>query len=178
MGYLLADWGDFGHAQPWLVSLPSLIYLSHRVKGEGLSDEKLAEEIDKICGCKCGEALVAYGSMYQKAGGRNGNSVELFHVLKDGVRYKRDKDATDESFAAAFEEWGRAKSLLDLDGAPEWVKDDFALLDLLARAVKTRLDEPEKPNFRAMFEPEYRRLWLRQNRLGGLKDSLAILFGM
>ena len=178
MGYLLADWGDFGHAQPWIVSLPSLVYLSHRVKGEGLSDEKLAEEIDKICGCKCGEALVAYGSMYQKAGGRNGNSVELFHVLKDGVRYKRDKDATDESFAAAFEEWGRAKSLLDLDGAPEWVKDDFALLDLLARAVKTRLDEPEKPNFRAMFEPEYRRLWLRQNRLGGLKDSLAILFGM
>ena len=178
LGYLLADWGDHGHAQPWIVSLPSLIYLSHRVKGEEISNGQLAAEIDRICNCKCGEALIAYGAMYKKAGGRNGNSVELFYVLKDGVKYKRGKGTSDESFAAAFEEWRRAKSLLDLEGAPEWVKDDFALLDLLARAVKTRLEEPDKPNFRAMFEPEYRRLWLRQNRLGGLKDSLAMLFGM
>ena len=91
-------------------------------------------------------------------------------------KYKRGAGVTDESLAAAFEEFRRAKSLLDLKDAPEWVKDDFALLDLLARAVEVRITEPDKPNFRAMFEPEYRRLWLRQNRLGGLKDSLVRLF--
>ena len=64
-----------------------------------------------------------------------------------------------------------------LDGAPDWVADDFALLDLLYRAVEVKMKEPRKPNFRAMFEPEYRRLWLRQNRVGGLKDSLVWIFG-
>ena len=34
-----------------------------------------------------------------------------------------------------------------------------------------------KANFRACFEPEYRRLWLRQNRVGGLDLSLVTVFG-
>lgn len=34
----------------------------------------------------------------------------------------------------AFDECRRAKSLLDLTGAPDWVNGDFALLDPLARA--------------------------------------------
>ena len=179
-GYLLADWGDGGHPQPWIVSLPAIVYLSHRVKGEEASMEQVAREIDAICGCKCGDALLAYGGVYLKVGGRTGNTTELWQSLVFGAKskYKRGAGVTDESLAAAFEEFRRAKSLLDLKDAPEWVKDDFALLDLLARAVEVRITEPGKPNFRAMFEPEYRRLWLRQNRLGGLKDSLAILFGM
>ena len=178
LGYLLADWGDGGHPQPWIVSLPALVYLSHRVKGEAVSMEQVASEIDEICGCKCGAALLAYGGVYLKAGGRKGNSTELYRVLRDGSKYSRYDGVTDESLAAAFEDCRRAKSLLCLDGAPDWVKDDFALLDILARAVEVRITEPDRPNFRAMFEPEYRRLWLRQNRLGGLKDSLAFLFGM
>ena len=160
------------------MSLPSLVYLSHRVKGEEVPLEQVAREIDDICGCKCGNALLAYGGVYLKAGGRMGNSTELYRVLRDGAKYKRGEGVTDASFAVAFEECRRAKSLLDLNGAPEWVKDDFALLDLLARAVEVRIAESDKSNFRAMFKPEYRRLWLRQNRLGGLKDSIAILFGM
>lgn len=139
---------------------------------------QIAREIDEICGCKCGDALLAYGGVYLKAGGRMGNSTELYYVLRHGAKYKRGEGVTDASFAAAFDECRRAKSLLDLNGAPEWVKDDFALLDLLAHAVEVRIKEPDKPNFRAMFESEYRRLWLRQNRLGGLKDSIAVLFGM
>ena len=177
-GYLLADWGDGGHPQPWIVSLPALVYLSHRAKGEDVSMEHVAREIDEICGCRCGDALLAYGGVYRKAGGRMGNSTELYRALVDGAKYRRHDDVTDGSLVAAFDECRRAKSLLDLNGAPEWVKEDFALLDLLACAVEVRIKEPGKPNFRAMFEPEYRRLWLRQNRLGGLRDSLYSLFGM
>jgi hypothetical protein len=69
----------------------------------------------------------------------------------------------------------QAKSLLNLDGAPDWVKEDFALLDLLARAVKVKLEWPDNNNwkgFREQFEDEYRRLWLLQNRPGGLEESL------
>ena len=61
--------------------------------------------------------------------------------------------------------------------APEWVKDDFLMLDLLYRAVEMRIKTPDKANFRASFEPEYRRLWLRQNRVGGLDLSLVAVFG-
>lgn len=178
MGYLLADWGDCGNPQPWIASLPALVYLSHRAKGETLSREQLAKEIDKICGCRCGEALLAYGGIYLKCGGRTGSHTELFRALTDGARYERDSGVTEDSLELAFAEGRRAKALLDLDGAPDWVTDDFALLDLLYRAVEVKMKYPRKANFRAMFEPEYRRLWLRQNRLGGLKDSLVWVFGL
>ena len=98
-------------------------------------------------------------------------------MLTKGRDYRRAQDVTDESLAAALAQWRTAKSLLDLDGAPEWVREDFAVLDLLYRAVETRVREPEKKNFRALFEPEYRRLWLLQNRVGGLALSLTSLFG-
>ena len=51
------------------------------------------------------------------------------------------------------------------------------MLDLLYRAVEMRIKTPGKANFRASFEPEYRRLWLRQNRVGGLDLSLVTVFG-
>ena len=99
-------------------------------------------------------------------------------VLGCQMDVSRSKVPTMETLAAGFAEWRHAKSLLDLDGAPDWVRDDFALLDLPARAVEAKVNEPDKRNLRAMFKPEYRRLWSRQNRLGGLKDSLAMLFSM
>ena len=84
---------------------------------------------------------------------------------------------TDETLAAALEQWHSAEGLFDPSGAPEWVKDDFLMLDLLYRAVEMRIKQPGKANFRASFEPEYRRLWLRQNRVGGLDLSLVSVFG-
>ena len=174
-GYLLADWGDCGHPQPWIVSLPALVYLSHRVRGEKPSKAEIAAEIDRICGCTCGEGLLAYGDVYRKIGGNVGNTTEMCYVLRHGRGYKPHRDVTDASIAAAFQQVELAKSLLKLDGAPEWVKDDFALLDLLYQAVKVKLAWPDKGNwtgFRERFEPEYRRLWLLQNRPGGLDESV------
>ena len=177
LGVLLADWGDGGHPNPWIVSVPALVYASHLMRGERLTRARLAEELDRMLGCRCGQALLAYGDIWQKAKGRTGNSTELFLMLTKGRDYRRAQDVTDESLAAALAQWRTAKSLLDLDGAPEWVREDFAVLDLLYRAVETRVREPEKKNFRALFEPEYRRLWLLQNRVGGLALSLTSLFG-
>ena len=106
-----------------------------------------------------------------------GNSAELFLLLEQGGDYRRDKDVTDETLAAALEQWRMAESLFDSKSAPEWVKDDFAMLNLLYRAVEMRIREPGKKNFRAHFEPEYRKLWLKQNRMGGLSGSLVYVFG-
>ena len=177
LGLLVADWGDGGHPNPWVTSVPALVYAAHRLRGETLTREALAAELDKTLGCRCGRALLAYGDIYEKAKGRMGNSTELYYMLKQGSEYKRAKDVTDETLAAALAQWKYAESLLDLDGAPAWVREDFAVLNLLYRAVEMRIKEPNKKNFRACFEPEYRRLWLRQNRVGGLALSLTSLFG-
>ena len=175
MGYLLADWGDGGHPQPWIISLPSIVYMARRVRGETPSRAEITADIDRICGAKCGEALFAYGDAYLKVGGRMKYKAELYYVLREGKRYKRAEGVTDESIAAALAQLELAKSLLNLDGAPDWVREDFALLDLLARAVKVKLAWPDNNNwkgFRERFEDEYRRLWLLQNRPGGLEESL------
>ncbi|MCR5413233.1 MAG: beta-N-acetylhexosaminidase [Kiritimatiellae bacterium] len=178
-GYLLADWGDGGYPQPWIVSLPAIVYLSHRAKGENPGKAEIAAEIDRMLGCKCGDALFAYGEVYRKCGGRMDNATELFFVLRDGLGYKPGRGATEEGYEAAFAQVEYAKSLADLDGAQWWVKDDFEILDLLYRAVKAKLawKGDDWRAFRKMFEPKYRELWLRQNRRGGLKDSLVWLFG-
>jgi len=177
-GAILADWGDGGHPNPWIVSLPGIVYLAHVWKGEKVSRERLAAHLDAVLGCRGGAALLAYGDIYEKARGRMGNTTELYHLLREGQRYERRPDVTDATLDAALAQWKHAKSLLDLTGAPQWVKDDFALLDLLYRAVELRIREPKKRNFRAVFEPEYRRLWRAQNRVGGLQNSLDQLFGL
>ena len=177
LGIMIADWGDGGHPNPWVTSVPSLVYASRLLHGEKLTRERLAEELDKTLGCKCGQALIAYGDIYEKAKGRMGNSTELYYLLSQGRDYQRAVGVTDETLAAALAQWKLAKSLLDLDGAPQWVCEDFAVLDLLYRAVEERIRNPGKKNFRGMFEPEYRRLWLKQNRPGGLEQSLTSLFG-
>lgn len=176
-GALMADWGDGGHPNPWIVSLPAVVLLAHRVRGERLSREELANELDKVLGCKSGRALLAYGDIYEKARGEMGNTTELFNLLRQGKSHRRGADVTDETLAAALDQWRTAKGLVDLTGAAEWVRDDFAMLDVLYRAVEMRIREPCKKNFQACFEPEYRRLWLRQNRVGGLAESVRMVFG-
>lgn len=176
-GLMLADWGDGGHPNPWIVSVPAIVYAAHRMRGENLTRTQLAVEINRLLGCNCGEGLLAFGDIYEKARGRMGNCTELFHLLEQGVEYRRADGVTDATLAAALEQWHFAESLLDLKGAPEWVRDDFLVLNLLYRAVEMRIKEPGKKNFRACFEPEYRRLWLKQNRVGGLNLSLVSVLG-
>ena len=176
LGAILADWGDGGYPNPWIVSVPGLVYLAHRAKGEKLDRAQLAAEIDKLLGCRCGAALLAYGDVYEKAGGRKVFLAELFYLLRQGRDYKRAEGVTDESLEAALAQAKNAASLFNPEGAPEWVRDDFALLDLLYRAVDMRIHKPKAKNFRATFEPEYRRLWLKYNRPGGLTRSLNGIF--
>lgn len=176
IGAILPDWGDGGYPNPWIVSVPGIVYFANRVKGKSMSREQLAAEIDSVLGCRCGQALLAYGDVYEKCGGRKGFLTEMFFLLRQGRAYKRDKGVSDEGLAAAQEQMRYAQGLFDPAGAPEWVRDDFALLELLSRAVALRISEPGKKNFRAMFEPEYRRLWLKSNRPGGLERSLNEIF--
>lgn len=181
MGVLLTDWGDGGHPQPWLISIPPLVYLSHLNRGRDLSREELAAEVDKLLGCKVGESLLVYGDTYQYMKGRMDNTSEPMYILREGKYYRPVAWAkplpTKETREAALANIHHAQTLRDLTGAPEWVKDDCELLDLLAEALELRIREPGKKNFTAIFEPRYRALWLKYNRRGGLTSSVNQLFG-
>ena len=176
-GVLLADWGDGGNPQPWLVSLPSIVYAAACAQGRALTREGLAAEIDAVTGGRCGEALLDIGDIYRVCGGRTGNRTELYYLLEDGVAYVPANGVTGDSVTAALKAYRVARAKVSLAGAKAWAREDFELLDLLAEAVALRAENPRMVNFRAVFEPRYRALWLRQNRVGGLESSLTQVFG-
>lgn len=173
-GVLMTDWGNTGHPAPWVCSLPSLVYLAHRRAGETMTREKLAAEVDRICGCRCGRALLELGDVYLVCDGK----FAMEPLLRNGVAdvIKR-KGMTEEKLRKALAAWKAARAACDLTGAPDWVRTDFETIDLYEEILGVRLDEPDTANFRGRFEPRYRELWLRQNRRGGLNRSLALVFG-
>lgn len=179
MGALLTDWEQY--PQPWSCSLPAIVYFAHRVRGERLTEERLAAEVDRIAGCRAGAALLALGKIYKKVAPdkKNGGiySTSFRHLLALGEDYPWGKNgSTREAFRAALKAWKEARALADLSGGQWWVKEDFATVDLVEKAVEMRIEEPHKKNFTAVVEPEYRRLWLRQSRPGGLSGTVNYLF--
>ena len=175
-GLLLTTWGDGGHPQPWIVELPALVYAAACVReGRELDDAELARRIDAICGCRCGETLLRWGNLYRVCdGGRGRGSSPIALVLRHRGRDRwLPKGVTDETIAAVAAERRAAKAKLDLTGAPDWVVDDFRLLELFLDAFDCRVKGDCDRIARELTGP-YAELWLRQNRPGGLETSLEI----
>ena len=76
---------------------------------------------------------------------------------------------------AILAEWRAAQKDFDPTNAPEWVKEDMAMMDLLMEAFELRI-KGEHHLLMAKVGPRYRALWLKQNRRGGLESSLLQLF--
>ena len=172
IGYLMTDWGNGGHCQPWITALPSLIYMAERVKGVSLTDEELAARVDKLVGCRCGKALLRYQNLYLKSGAQKTNNASpLYKMLSGGKAYRRPKWMTDDCLKAVFAEWRAAQKDLDLTGAPDWVTDGFATMDLLYSALELRW-KGEHERVRKECPAPFRALWLKYNRPGGLDDSV------
>ena len=178
IGALLTDWEQY--PQSWTCSLPAIVYFAHRVRGRKLARAELVKEIDRIAGCRVGDSLYDLGNVYKKVSDVPSDSiyvVSLRHLLTRGEKYPWGTlNSTQERLRDALKEWKRARSLADFEGGKWWIKDDFAVIDLIEKAITMRVEEPGKRNFQAVIEPEYRRLWLRQFRPGGLTDVLSICF--
>jgi len=174
MGALLTDWEQY--PQSWTCSLPAIVYFAHRMRGRKLTRAELVAEVDRIAGCRVGESLCELGNVYKKVSDVPPGSiysVSVRHLLMCADKYPWGTlHSTRDSYREALKDWKRARALADLEGGKWWVKDDFAVIDLIEKAVAMRIEEPPKRNFRAIIEPEYRRLWLKQSRPGGLSDVL------
>ena len=131
-----------------------------------------------LVGAKCGAALIKMGDAYLKAGGSTRNVSVLDTILRRDPEKKWPNGVTKETMEAALAQWRDAENDVDLNGAPEWVSDGFAMVKLLREALECRVRKPKMRNFRAMFETRYRTLWLKYNRTGGLTRSLNRVFGL
>lgn len=177
-GLLLTDWGDGGHPQPFLTALPGLVWSAACAKGETLSRTEFATRLDRIMHTKGGgEALLRYGELHLKCGYEDSNSTPLFAILKEGRRagrYSRIGEDGVRRVLVAFRELSPTVAATYTSETPDWVRDGFAVFDLLYAALERRLDD-RADSIHTDITPAYRRLWLKYNRPGGLEDSIRDL---
>lgn len=174
-GCLLCDWGDLGHIQPFLVSLPALVYAADCAHGRPPTDAEVIEEIDRLTGARCGEALLILGDLYLRAYDSQPNTTALFRLLQEGEKYPRPWYWTNARLDAAFARGREALAKIDVSSAPPWVKTECELLALILEATELSWAK-DYQSIATRIAARYRELWLRLNRPGGLEDSVQTLF--
>ena len=180
IGYMMADWGDGGYVQPWLISIPAIVMLADSVRRNVVhTEETLARRVDEVLSCQIGKSLLEMGKIDRFAGLKSGNNTVLWRMFRKGKRFgtivesrpEGQRGVSKERMRRVFEEWDKALSFADLTGADEWVKDDFCHLKLLRKALQMRV-ESQHDKVVSDIRPEFSRLWLKYYRPGGLEDSL------
>lgn len=181
-GLLLTDWGDDGHPQPWLVSLPAIVYTAMLVKnGDRPTDAAVAAKVDEICGCRVGAYLIRLSNVYLKTyAPRDSNGTRLFWLAANPTDFWKTfgnaEHLTQTDYDASVTALREAGGLRDLTGAPDWVNEDVAVLDLLVDFVARRVAGETGP-LGNRYRSEYVKLWNRQNLPGGAEASVDAVFG-
>ena len=173
-GLLLADWGDWGHSQPQVVSLPAIVYAAARARGRTMTEAELAREIDACTGVTCGEALVRLGKLWRPEGMPDGGWNQMFlHFVTPGYEApeKFRPFFTPESVDRLMASVRAALARADLREAPEWIRDDFEVIDLLYKSLACRV-RGDDMHVKFEFAPAFSNCWLRQNRPGRLAVTL------
>jgi hypothetical protein len=204
-GYLITDWGDYGHWQPFLLSWPGIAYgaavswaFEANVEQTDPSD-MLNAHLFRDPTNRFGQALWSVSNLYLDAGPRGQNGTWWF----DFLRYK-DKSFTGGHWNAVTRQ-DAERVLAGLVSAQELIDNARPSFDnpaLLTRELNwsvgmTRwvcervcegagLDSTTPAEWRSMAKPgaeaafedlvaEYKALWLKRCRPGGLVDSVAKL---
>ncbi len=177
-GYMVTDWGDGGHWQPLVVSLPGLI-LGGTFATEGGSAAKmnLEEALDAAMGVPLGGTLLRLGTLYLRGGALRANASELFRILANDRGYSRHPGLTDSvlseisSIAEGCRHAASAFTSQALYGAGAiWAEEIVHVANLVDAACNRR----DEKRLRFLRE-DHARVWRMRNREGGLADSLARL---
>ena len=175
-GLLLTDWGDQGYPQPWIVSLPALVFTSALVRdGVTIDDAEIARRVDRVCGCRIGESLIRAANVYLKVPVNGGNGTSLYRFARhpEGILGKPWFKQAD--FDASVAELRAAQAMRDLTGAPAWVREDVELFDLLVDFVARRVGGA-RGSLSDEFRDRYVRIWNLQNRPEGVEESIRRVF--
>ena len=197
-GYLITDWGDSGHLQPWSVSLPPLAYgaavswcceANRDVPTAGFLDREIFQDASG----GLASALERAGELYAETGVQPMNgSILHYQLLGGGLSFLA-------RLMGSPQEKGLARVVEELDGimaqveAAQLGSDDAAIVQReirqaarLARhgawrsAMQSGFPAPSPATLRRDLREaidEQRECWLARSRPGGLRDSLARLEG-
>jgi hypothetical protein len=177
-GYMVTDWGDGGHWQPLVVSLPGLI-LGGAFASEGQSAAKmnLEEALDAAMGVPLGGTLLRLGTLYLRGGALRANASELFRILAGDRGYSRHPGMTESvlaeisSIAEGCRHAASAFTSATLYGpGAVWAEEIVHVANLVDAACNRR----DEKRLRFLRE-DHARVWRMRNREGGLADSLARL---
>jgi len=200
-GYLITDWGDFGHWQPFIISYPAILY------GAGLSwavDQNkkvdvatlLSNSVMKLPNPELAQLVLELGCVYKAYDGDIQKYVNVFYdILRvpDGsLSTKKLEHVNAENTAAVLK---RLEQLFDqLVTCPAYTDEQQLIIEELELAARLarhsalmaqeRLALPDhkmslapaavKAKMQADWNelrPHFTRLWLLRNRPGGLEKS-------
>ena len=202
-GYLITDWGDGGHLQPWPVSLPGLAAgaaAGWNAGAAGSADFPGALAEAPLDGGRLGEggarALLALGDAHLAVGTQSPNTVSvLLHLIWPHLRVgQRSTEGLDHAQLDAYDaalDHGLALAGTGNGASGHQFRTELSLMVAIAKLMsedaRGRLDGdgslasiPAAQRGRLAdrvpaLVDEHRRLWLERNRLGGLDDSAGRL---
>lgn len=200
-GFLITDWGDFGHFQPKSVSYPSLLlgasyawhYSDKTLENlEFLLNKYLFKDVDGYTA----KAILTLGNAYLKADIPAGNS-NAFHLMIRRFRWtmqgqyqtkhlnKAGLMAAEQEIEKGIEYLRKAKpNSYDAEIMLKELEQAAALAKFGIHLGLARLDAPDmatknipatkRTELASELEPiieGHKKLWVERNRVGGLKDS-------
>ncbi|QUL55869.1 family 20 glycosylhydrolase [Paenibacillus tritici] len=202
LGYLITDWGDFGHWQHLPVSYAGFVYgaaLAWNVEGNLEADvaQYLNTAIFRDRSGTIGQLLLDLGNYYKlESGTLHPNDTEMSMLLRSNLENVRLSGKLSGEQLDQLEEYvgsleARLEPLaLECDDAGLVVEELNSGIHFVKHAVKlTRLKHQlagDPPQLDAALIQEqihdldlllhqYRQLWTQRNRLGGLEQSVSKL---
>ena len=171
-GYMVTDWGDYGHWQPLAASLPGLI-MGGAFAASGMKAAKmdLELELNRVMDAPLGGILLRLGTLYLRGGALRSNCSELFNILANGHGYSRHPGLTQSVLddISGVAHGCRIAAERYADGN-DWAKEIVYMADLIDCACHRR----DEGRLRALRD-EHGRIWRLRSREGGRIDSLAKL---
>lgn len=170
-GLLLTDWGDAGHWQPLIVSLPPLVLAAALAKDPAAMPDVPAA-VDALTGVPgLGDFLLRLGDTYRTAKAEAPNSTLLFRAynLPPGQAPAFDRAALEAAWAELDDLAARAPALGDALPA----REARHALGLQRLALARALGRPGLAPERARLAAEMETLWLARGPRAQLDASLS-----
>nr|WP_319401110.1 family 20 glycosylhydrolase [uncultured Carboxylicivirga sp.] len=200
-GYLITDWGDYGHWQPLSVSYPSFVYgsaLSWNVAGS--KNMNIAKATSRFAlqddSGFSGEALINLGNAYLKSGVITDNSNVFYQILRrNKYSIKTDGRLKRINAARLLETKQYIKDQIELLNQAKISSYDAAIIkqelllasDLAIHACNVGIAKAQTKSgyFKDVSNEKkeelkqelsniidrHKSVWLLRNRIGGLEDS-------
>ncbi len=170
-GLLLCDWGDSGHWQPLVVSLPAIVWAAALAWDPTASRDVIAPTVDKLTHVPgLGDFLLRLGDTYRTAEAEAGNATRLFQA------YNLPLAQAPAFNPAALEQTARALESLAKEGAQLgdslWAQEARFALELQQLAVARAQGRPNLHPTRAALAERLEHLWLARGPRAQLDASL------